>query len=137
MEDISARMTYDELVQFTNDSENATSPDESKLNSIIGLANSIVDSYLRGRYELPLAITDANLTDIACSLAIFKINELRYRNQMPESIQRSWDQAISRLKDYQSGKMILDVGTAESRPSYIRKNSRTQKFSREILDMMP
>lgn len=136
-DDILNRITYADLVQLTNDEPTAKLIDEDKLSGIISLANTIVDSYLRGRYDLPLAIADEDLTDIACSLAIFKIYELRYRNLMPDSIQRSWEQAISRLKDYQSGKKKLDTGTIASRPSYIRTNSRTQKFTSDLLEMMP
>lgn len=135
--DILSRVTNADLVQLTNDVPTATTIDTPKLSGIVTLANSIVDSYLRGRYELPLAITDINLTDIACSLAIYKIYELRFRNSMSESIQKSWEQAIARLKDYQSGITLLDTGTVESRPGYIKINSRTQKFTQDIFDRQP
>ncbi len=135
--DILNRVTYSDLVQLTNDEPTATLIDEEKLSGNISLANTIVDSYLRGRYDLPLAIEDEDLTDIACSLAIFKLYELRMRNSIPDSIQRSWDQAIARLKDYQSGKKKLNTGTTASRPGYIRTNSRTQKFTSDLFDTMP
>lgn len=133
--DIELRVDYGQLVHLTNDDPDATSIDTEKIDTIIHYTNSLIDDSLRGRYELPLSISSPSLNEIAISIAIYKLYELRNRTKMPESLVQSYENALSMLKEYRDGKKLLEYD-GEVRPRYHIVNNREQIFKREILDYL-
>ena len=127
--DVLGKMDLKELILLTNNDPNANSVDYTKVDAILTFINSLVDDALRGHYTLPLEASVAVvINEIALNLTIYKINELRKRNQMPDGMKDLWKSNLDLLKDYQEGRKTLNVGTAESRPSFIKINERTKIF---------
>ena len=131
---LKSRIDEQTLILLTNDNPSADTIDEAKLDEIISDAHSIIDSALRGRYTLPLTITDGDLKDIGITIARYKLYELRQAVSMPDSLISSWAQAMQRLKQYQTGERILDVGNAEdAHPTFIKTVTKDKKFTTDVL----
>ena len=133
---LKGRIDNQTLILLTNDNPAADEIDEAKLDEIISDAYSIMDSALRGRYALPLSITDGDLKDIGITIARYKLYELRQAVSMPESLVTSWSQAMQRLRQYQTGERILDVGNAEdAHPAFIKTVTKVKKFTPELMEL--
>lgn len=131
--DIEKRMDAKTLKSLSNDNAAATTPDTEVIESVLRVANAIVDDALRGRYALPLADNFEVLTDIASTIAIAKLHERRSLGKMPESITESVRAAMALLSEYATGKKILNVPAATTRPPQIVFSSRTKVFTDDVL----
>lgn len=135
-EQLKSRIDNQTLIRLTNDSPTATTINETKLEEIISTSCAIIDSALRGRYTLPLSITDEDLADIGIEIARYKLYQLRQAVSMSESLIASYNQAMSRLRKYQTGESILDVGNAEdAHPAFIKVVTKEKKFTKELLEL--
>ncbi|MCL5990704.1 MAG: DUF1320 domain-containing protein [Bacteroidetes bacterium] len=133
---LKSRIDNATLILLTNDDPAGTTIDENKLDEIISTAYSIIDSALRGRYALPLTITDGDLKDIGITIARYKLYELRQAVSMPESLIAGWSQAMQRLRQYQTGERVLDVGNAvDAHPTFIKTVTKAKKFTTELMEL--
>ena len=132
---LGSRIDEPTLIRLSNNNPNAKTVDESVVAEITNTVEAIIDGALRGRYTLPLDSQDSDMTDIAIVLARYKLHERRQYLGMPESLMQNYDKAMARLREYQTGKRILDTGTAETLPAFIVVKSRAQRLTKEILDL--
>lgn len=131
--DIDSTIDNKLLIQLTNDDSKAIEPDEERISKIISIANDTIDDALRGQYPLPLQQKSSVLTDIGNEIAIYNIYKIRNRNKLPDDIKTNYQNALSMLDDYSKGRKTLDIITSVIKPVSIRVNSRSQKFTQEIL----
>lgn len=66
-------------------------------------ARNTIDSHIGGRYPLPIAPVPEILERVACDLARFYL----YDDQVTETIQKRFDEAMKLLRDVQGGKAQL------------------------------
>ncbi|WP_220182316.1 gp436 family protein [Grimontia hollisae] len=100
--DMESRFGAHELTQLTG---GTTAPEEAKLNQAIGDATAKIDSYLSGRYQLPLASRPDVLVQICADIARWSL----YDDQLPEEHQaaRRYKEAVRYLE--QVGKGVLSL----------------------------
>ena len=101
-----------DLVQRFSDSEisdaldrnNDGQDDQQTLASCIADAGSLIDGYLGVKYAVPIAgvIPDA-IKLIACDITRYLI----WKDHAPEEVRKRYEDALSRLKDYARGIMVL------------------------------
>ena len=71
-------------------------------------ADALIDSYIAGRYDLPLAATPPRLIDVASDIGRYKL----YKDEPTETVATRYKDAVSFLRDVSAGKASLDVGGA-------------------------
>jgi len=105
-----------------DDFTNAGTPDEAVLQNDIDSMTAVIDSYVMQAYDK--VITGAQslniLKSITEQLLIAKAYERYSMSEVPDWVAGRYDTAIFRLKDIQSGKMILSDETQESRGSVFK-----------------
>lgn len=105
------------VVQLTNDDPHGKEPDMGKVEEALRAAEELVDGYLRGRYELPLATVPTLLRDVVRSIARFKLYERRPESDMPETVMETYKAAVKTLEQIRNGRITLGVAaTAEALP---------------------
>lgn len=71
--------------------------------------DALINGYLQGRYQLPLAATPELLTDIAQAVAIYKL----HRGLTDDKVKRDYDDALKQLREIASGAIRLNVAGVE------------------------
>lgn len=136
--EIEAHIGSSELAILTGDSS-GSAVDTDRLESAIGRATALIDSFLQGRYDLPIAEpADEIISNIALDLIIADLYSAEfYESMMPTSIEMNRNRAIALLKDIQKGEIILDAhkSTSNAPPSIIsNKNKQELKFTEKNLE---
>lgn len=101
------------VIQLTNDDPRGTEPDMGKAEEALLAAGELVDGYLRGRYELPLAEVPTLLRDLARTIARFKLYERRPESDMPETVMETYKAAVKTLEQIRNGRITLGVAATE------------------------
>ncbi len=102
--DLQQRLTDTKLVQLT-DFGNTGSMDEARITEALNVASALVDSYVAGRYTLPLTVSD-QVRDLTVELAVYKLHAAR--QAVPEQVRADHDRILSFLKDVGAGRASLD-----------------------------
>ena len=108
-----------------------------KIDEAIADADAICDSYLRTRYDTPLATVPAALKKIATDLTIYNLyHRRRLEFGMPDDIETMQSKAMSWLRDLSSKKIELgiDEPAASERQSHIAASYGTAQFTSDVLD---
>ncbi len=100
--------------------------DATVIADAISFADSHIDSYLREKYTVPLAILPANLRGMACDFARYRL----YQDQPTELVQSRYDVGCFYLKDVARGLVMLDTGEADFSP--IAYSKPTAIFTRLV-----
>jgi len=98
------RLTEKELVELTDDAGTGE-VDSTVVAQILNEASGKIDSYVAGKYTLPLAVTE-QVKGLAVDIAAFLLFQRRRRMQ-PE-IQTAYEEAMKFLKDVSAGRATLD-----------------------------
>ena len=139
-EDIEKQVTTPTLIQLTSDnSQDAV--DETVTYEAILYSSTLIDGYLRGRYELPLNTRLPFLRIIAIDLSIYRLYSRRLRADMPESILQQYKDTIKTLEKIQKGVIALEIETDNPSQSNVielkeyitNKTSSDRTFSQEVL----
>jgi len=102
--DMLARGWEEELTQLT-DNAGLGVIDDGILNQAIADASAEIDSYLQGRYSLPLTISVPNLTRICCDIARYYL----FETKVTEQVQGRYDAVIRYLKQVLKGEIKLGM----------------------------
>lgn len=106
-----ARAGLDLTIELT-DEEGRGAIDGERLEAALADAGALIDSYLAGRYRLPLALpAPAPLPTIAHDLALARL----YRHAVPEQVAARAAEARRLLADLAAGKSLL-AGAPEAAP---------------------
>lgn len=103
-----------ELVQLTDKLEPPTGQiAEGTVALAIKDASELIDSYLEGRYSLPLNPVPAPLTRAACDVARYYLHE----DAVTEAVQARYDEAVAYLKAVSRGEAKLGATEGAAAPA--------------------
>lgn len=112
--DILKVMSEPELVQLSNDDAAATTADETNVAQAITDADEIIDGFVRGRYGVPLSPVPGLIKKLSVDIAVYHLWMRRRRAEMPEGIEKSYQNAVKLLEKIQQGKVLLSASELES-----------------------
>lgn len=110
IDDIETHVSTSTLIQLTSDYEQEE-VDRVVAEEAIIYSSTLIDGYLRGRYNLPLDTHFPLLRIIAIDLSIYRLYSRRMRNDMPQVIEDNYKNAIKLLQDIQKGTISLEAET--------------------------
>lgn len=110
IEDIEKHVSTSTLIQLTSDYEQ-DEIDRVVAEEAIIYSSTLIDGYLRGRYNLPLDTRFPLLRIVAIDLSIYRLYSRRMRDDMPEVIEANYKNAIKILQDIQKGTISLETDT--------------------------
>ena len=111
VDDLIARYGEQELVELTGQGQGAIGI--AKAQQAIADASALIDSYLGGRYDLPLSAVPQALTRISADIARYHL----YDNIVPEVVQNNYDNALSFLKSVAKGEVRLGLSQDNQSPA--------------------
>ena len=112
-EELLSSLPEQSVIQLTNDDPHGTEPDMDRVREALLAAGELVDGYLRGRYELPLAEAPTLLRDLARTIARFKLYERRPESDLPETVMETYKDAVKTLEQIRNGRITLGMATTE------------------------
>jgi phage gp36-like protein len=105
------------VIQLTDDVA-ANSVDEAKVDEAIALADGEIDTYVGVKYPVPLtAPVPAIIRGISCDITIYKIYKRRLE-EVPETRETSYRDAVKLLKEIRDGKMPLPIADVDPAASF-------------------
>ncbi len=108
---VPGRMSLAELVQLTDDAGTGE-VDTTALGPCIAQAEGLLESYVSGRYTLPLTAT-AQVKGLALDLCVFKLFSRRPSRAVPEAVQKNYEAALDLLRRVSRGDAALDQAAAQ------------------------
>ena len=133
IEDIETQTSTPTLIQLSSDN-GQEEVNRAVVEEAIIYSSTLIDGYLRGRYSLPLDAHFPLLRILAIDLSIYRLYSRRMRNEMPEVIQKNYDNAISTLRDIQKGVITLQAENDLLESSNF--NAEEYKTNKNILDRL-
>lgn len=92
-----------DLTGYTSDEQAGVALAIAVVNRSLADAANTIDAHIGGRYPLPIAPVPEILERVACDLARFYL----YDDQVTETIQKRFDEAMKLLRDVRDGKSQL------------------------------
>jgi phage gp36-like protein len=139
-EDLETHLSTATLTQLTSD-DGANVIDSAVALEAIIYASTLINGYLRGRYNLPLSSPFPLLRIIAIDIAVYRLYSRRMRTEIPDVISNQYNEAIKRLQDIQKGIITLENVSEDSSSSTIKsgtyicnKTKRDKVFNKVKLD---
>lgn len=126
-----------DLIDLTDDTGSG-SADSTHINAAIGRADRLIDSYLRGRYNVPFSPAPPEITRMSATLAKYFLYERR--GMVSEAVKREHELTMAYLKDLGAHKASLDEtdqsADIDRSTSRILSNKTDQSavFSKSVLD---
>jgi len=105
------RFGLDEINQLID--PDGSGPDESVALAELSTASATIDSYLAGRYPLPLSAVPVILTGVCADLTRYAL----YRNAVPELVKERYTTAIRWLRDVATGTASLGLSSNQEQPA--------------------
>lgn len=102
--DLQKLVTDAKLVQLT-DFASTGAMDDAKITGALDEASSTIDSFTRGRYVLPLTVSD-QVKQLTLDIALYRLH-LR-RQMMNDQVAKAYDDAVGLLKGVARGETSLD-----------------------------
>ena len=133
IEDVETQTSTPTLIQLSSDN-GQEEVNRVVVEEAIIYSSTLIDGYLRGRYSLPLDAHFPLLRILAIDLSIYRLYSRRMRNEMPEVIQKNYDNAISTLRDIQKGVITLQAENDLLESSNF--NAEEYKTNKNILDRL-
>jgi len=137
LEDIETQISTTVLIQLTNDTGTQTTIDSSVVDEALLYSSTLIDGYLRGRYELPLNTPFPLLRIVAMDLSIYRLYTRRIQIETPEPVVDAYKNAIKTLEQLQKGVISLQTETnneVQVSPEYrTNKTKQDRMFGKERL----
>lgn len=133
IEDIETQTSTPTLIQLSSDN-GQEEVNRVVVEEAIIYSSTLIDGYLRGRYSLPLDAHFPLLRILSIDLSIYRLYSRRMRNEMPEVIQKNYDNAISTLRDIQKGVITLQAENDLLESSNF--NAEEYKTNKKIIDRL-
>lgn len=137
LEDLKKAKPEIELVFFTDD-ENTGELDEDIIDEKISESDTRIDSYVGGRYSLPVEVIPKILKDIAVDLTIYFLWK-RKNNDAPEVVVKAYDDAMKQLENIRQGKLFipeLDVADEPRGDVRINKTPEDRIFNKDLFSKL-
>ena len=134
-------LTLDEAKQYLGDlyksayyDDDTEEPDDAVLQQDIDTANALVNSYVKRAYNFE--IVGAESLSLLKSLTEKILKSKTYERfdspDVPESVSANYQDAVHRLKDLASGKLLLSDSQQDPKASIFVTNMNGEKFKRPI-----
>lgn len=128
-------LSRDKLADLTDD-ESLGNVFQGRVDQAIESADTLIDSYLRGKFDLPLVSPSADLLkrlrQLSMDFTFWYLYQRRRALEMPEDIQKQYDRNTAYLRDVAAGKVLLDIPAAVPNTGSIfktNKNSSSREFN--------
>ena len=108
-EDIEIQIGKEPLIQLTNDNCQQNTIDTVVCEEAILYSSTLIDGYLRGRYNLPLNTHFPLLRVVAMDLSIYRLYSRRIMTEIPEVVCDAYKNAIKTLENLQKGIITLET----------------------------
>ncbi len=125
----------EELAILTGDPSGSVI-DQNRVDYAISNACSLIDSYLRNRFNVPFSPVPIMINFIARELSVANLYEYYHHNGMvPPTISRRKSNALYLLKLIQNGDLQLDFSDGIQRPILrANKDKDNRIFNSDLLD---
>ena len=133
IDDIEKQISTSTLIQLSSD-DSQEEVNRVVVEEAIIFSSTLIDGYLRGRYNLPLNTHFPLLRILAIDISIYRLYARRMRNEMPEVIETAYKNAISTLRDIQKGVISLQAENDLLETSSF--NAQEYKTNKSILDKL-
>ena len=130
-DDIEIQIGKNSLVQLTNDDNTQQTVDPVVVEEALIYSSTLIDGYLRGKYNLPLNTQFPLLRVIAIDICIYRLYSRRIYTDMPETISENYKNAIRTLEQLKKG-----VITLESSDNQEVKSSGEYRTNKTELDRL-
>lgn len=124
-DDIEIQIGKNSLVQLTNDDNTQQTVDSVVVEEALIYSSTLIDGYLRGKYNLPLNTQFPLLRVIAIDICIYRLYSRRIYTEMPETISENYKNAIRTLEQLKKG--VITLETSESTKVKTSGEYRTNK----------
>ena len=108
-EDIEIQIGKEPLIQLTNDNCEQNTIGTVVCEEAILYSSTLIDGYLRGRYNLPLNTHFPLLRVVAMDLSIHRLYSRRIMTEIPEVVCDAYKNAIKTLENLQKGIITLET----------------------------
>ncbi|NQU44939.1 DUF1320 domain-containing protein [bacterium] len=129
--DIEKRLDPGHLIELADDDHDGQ-PDTAVLEAAIADADGLVDTYLQGRYAVPLDPAPALLRKLSADLAVAALFARRRETASPVHESRA-KAAMELLSCLARGELLLSQSDAKTAPDSTTL-SETRRFDREKLE---
>jgi phage gp36-like protein len=109
--EMKARYPEKDLRELTD--EEAESINDDRLATALASASATIDSYLIGRYRLPLASVPLVLIDTCCTIAMYNLQSLRPGTTV-DDVRDRYKDAIAYLTQVAVGKAQLSLDAVDA-----------------------
>ena len=131
VKDIKDDLTEKVVAQLSND-ENPNLVNEEIVSKYISESTQLIDGFLRSRYGLPLEKEHSIIKKVCIDIVKYEL--YKRRGKVFDNIQNLYKDGISTLEKIQKGMIILDEGTAETRPGFFLVSDRKPVIDKDILE---
>lgn len=108
VDDLESRFGFDELVELTDD-DNTGAIDNQEVNNAIEDASRLIDSYLGGRYALPLSSVPQVLVRICADITRYYL----FDSAVTEAVEKRYNDASAFLKSVAKGDVRLGLSETD------------------------
>ena len=129
IDDLKNALTEDILARLSD--ENGAEINTTRVNKAIEFASSLIDAHLEGSYPTPLTLNSPLLTNIAASLAAFRLYTDSCGDDAPDSVSSAYTEALNLLAKLQNGE--LNLKTQRQNETLTNKTPCDKLFSRRFL----
>lgn len=108
-----------------------------RANKLIVKSDALIDSFLRGRYTLPLTEPyPETIIKLSEDISIFHFYQHRHRTNMPEDIVTNFKDNVKLLNAFQSGSSNPGIDTVSKSSVQIKTNQSTKEktFTDDLLE---
>jgi phage gp36-like protein len=96
----------DAQIQQLTDDQDTDDIDTEKANYAIGKASNLIDSYLEGRYPVPVVVPiPAYIVDLTVKLAIYYLFKRSQITTLPDPVKAEYDESLETLSQIQRGQI--------------------------------
>jgi phage gp36-like protein len=127
LDDIKKLIPEDSLLQLTDD-ENLGAVDQARVEEAVAQADAEIDSYIGGRYGVPLSTVPGVVKKMSVDIAIYNLYSRRVE-EMPEVRKDRYRSAVDQLKLIAKG--TVSLGVAELPPAADTGGAETNKATDE------
>lgn len=135
--DITAAMSESTVAQLTDDADGIV-VNTTLVTENIEVATAEIDTFLRGRYPLPLETIPTEIKRLCIDMTAYYLHRRRNAIAKDDNVRIAFEDALRALREYQSGARQLDVGTTPGKTStkVIRSNktSTNRVFTEDLLN---
>lgn len=116
-----------ERIQETTDDVNGTTVDTDVLDEQIEFADAFIDLHLRGKHVVPLdAPVPVTVRKWSVIITIGYLYDRRIDLQIPENLQKRFDQAVKELEFVRDNKLMIDDDDSQANTAGYYKTNKTE-----------